>query len=151
MTPRRRVELYLLLAAGVGAALLPAAASAGQPLTASAYRAKARPICLTADRASRALPTKGLNRVGAIRAYEALANIGASEIAGLKRLTPPSSIAPLVNVALADKARVLVAVRRAVAKLEAGASTLQAALIIAAAPSDSRIWAQIGLSVCKTK
>lgn len=146
---KRRLALYVLVAASAAAASLAAAASAAHPLSASAYRVKARGICTVAKRAAAALPQPKYGETAlVVKDWKADVKIEETEIVALKRLVPPSNLAPLVRTGLADKEAQVTVTKRALAKVQAGTPLLQAAFLIAAAPDDSRAWTKVGAAVC---
>jgi hypothetical protein len=142
--------LCVVLAASVAGISLAAAASAAHPRTATAYRGKARSLCTEAKRAAAALPTPKYGETAVlIKNWQSVITIEETEIAALKRLTPPASLVPLVRKGLADKKQQIAVIKHALAKMQAGTPPLQAAFLIAAAPDDSRVWAKIGVAVCE--
>lgn len=82
--------------------------------------------------------------------WQGLIKIIETEVASLKRLTPPTSLASLVRKGLGVKEAQVAVFKRAVTAVQAGMPPLQAGLtIVATAPDDSRIWAKVGVSVCQ--
>jgi hypothetical protein len=149
MICRRLSSPYILLAALLAACFLAEVAIASPPLTAAVYRTKARRICTAAKHAATVLPQpRGGDTTGAIKYWNAEITIEETEIAALERLTPPASLASLVRRGLADKHIQVTLTKRAVAKVKSGTPLIQAALLIATAPNDSHVWANVGLSVC---
>jgi hypothetical protein len=145
-----RLALYVLVAASTVVASLAAAASAAHPLSVSAYRVKASGICTVAKRAESAVPQpKSGETAVAVKGWKALVKIEETEIVSLKRLVPPSKLAPLVRTGLADKAKQVTVYKSALAKVQAGMPLLQAASLMTAAPDDSRVWAKVGVAVCQ--
>ena len=140
----------VVLAASVAGSSLAATASAAHPLTASAYRGKARSLCTVAKHAAAALPTPKYGETAVvIKGWQSMITIEETEIAALKRLTPPATLAPLVREGLADKEKQVTVFKRALAKMQAGTPPLQAAFLIAAAPDDLRVWTKIGVAACE--
>jgi hypothetical protein len=146
----RRAPVYALLVAAVVGCVFAANAPAAHRLTAAVYRAHARTICTMAERAVAALPPPKHGETAVmVKDWSAAVKIEEIEIAALKRLTPPATLAPLVRRGLAAKAAQVAVFKHALAAVRTGTPPLQAAFLLAKAPDDSLIWAKVGVAVCR--
>jgi hypothetical protein len=128
-----------------------AVAATGQPLTKARYDAKATAICSKARRSLDAVPqpSPGDDKSLATN-LTAGAKIESAEVAALKKLRPPVTLATVVRQGLAAKAKQIAIIRSAAHKASSGTLSFQQIMsTLIAMPQDGATRRKAGAAVCQ--